>query len=248
MDEQELRSLFSAAPGDAPSPTFSQDDVVRESRRQTVRRRNRITAGVSAAALVVVGFGAYGVLSGGTPQSLTSAQDNAAPAQSGRGSGQPGRGPGTSSSRWGVTELLFFATPAGGRAETGRPASWPKAPPGANRWTGSSPSPSLASSPSPSPFPGLPRAAPVRRRRGPRGSRSRAARWPRRCTRRASRWSSSPSRPARSPRRWPPRPVDRWCWSACLPPERRRRTRARWTRSRTISRPASEPGSARLAE
>jgi len=93
MDEQELRSLFSAAPGDTPSPTFSQDDVVRESRRQTVRRRNRITAGVSAAALVVVGFGAYGVLSGGTPQSLTSAQDNAAPAQSGRGSGQPGVDP-----------------------------------------------------------------------------------------------------------------------------------------------------------
>ncbi|MEV7093880.1 hypothetical protein AB0M80_13690 [Amycolatopsis sp. NPDC051045] len=92
MDEQELRSLFSAAPPEAPSPTFTQDDVVRESRRQTVRLRNRITAGVSAAALVVVGFGAYGVLSGGTPQSLTAAKDNAAPAQSGPGSGQPGDG------------------------------------------------------------------------------------------------------------------------------------------------------------
>jgi hypothetical protein len=88
MDEQELRSLFSAAPGDAPSAGFTQEDVVRESHRQTVRRRNRITAGVSAAALVVVGFGAYGVLSGGTP-GLNSAKDNAVSAQS----GQPGLGP-----------------------------------------------------------------------------------------------------------------------------------------------------------
>ncbi|VVJ23183.1 Uncharacterised protein [Amycolatopsis camponoti] len=93
MDEQELRSLFSAAPPDAPEPTFSQDDVVRESRRQTVRRRNRITAGVSAAALVVVGFGAYGVLSGGTPETLTSADNGAMASQSGPGSGQPGLSP-----------------------------------------------------------------------------------------------------------------------------------------------------------
>ncbi|MGW3992938.1 hypothetical protein ACWEF6_05560 [Amycolatopsis sp. NPDC004772] len=91
MDEQELRSLFSAAPPDAPSPTFSRDDVVRESRRQTLRRRNRITAGVSAAALVVVGFGAYGVLAGGTPEALI-ATDNAAPAHSGPGVAQPGDG------------------------------------------------------------------------------------------------------------------------------------------------------------
>ncbi|WP_103347854.1 hypothetical protein [Amycolatopsis sp. CA-128772] len=93
MDEQELRSLFSAAPPDAPSPGFGHDDVVRESRRQTARRRNRITAGVSAAALVVVGFGAYGVLSGGTPESLTAARDNASSTQSDAGSAQPGDGP-----------------------------------------------------------------------------------------------------------------------------------------------------------
>ncbi|RSD19826.1 hypothetical protein [Amycolatopsis eburnea] len=92
MDEQELRALFSAAPPEAPEPTFSQDDVVRESRRQTVRRRNRITAGVSAAALVVVGFGAYGLLSGGTPGLLTAAKDNAVSAQSEAGSAQPGDG------------------------------------------------------------------------------------------------------------------------------------------------------------
>ncbi len=93
MDEQELRSLFSAAPGDAPSPGFTQDDVVRESRRQTVRRRNRITTGVSAAALVVVGFGAYGLLSGGTPESMTAAGDGVLSSQSGPGSGQPGISP-----------------------------------------------------------------------------------------------------------------------------------------------------------
>ncbi|SFW56488.1 hypothetical protein [Amycolatopsis australiensis] len=91
MDEQELRSLFSTAPGEPPAPTFTQNDVVRESRRQTVRRRHRITTGVSAAALVVVGFGAYGLLSGGTPESLTAAKDNTA--QSAPGSGQPGIGP-----------------------------------------------------------------------------------------------------------------------------------------------------------
>jgi hypothetical protein len=90
MDEQELRSLFSAAPGDVPEPSFTQGDVVRESRRQTVRRRNRITAGVSAAALVVAGFGAYGQLSGGIPKSMTAA-DNAA--QGRPGSAQPGDGP-----------------------------------------------------------------------------------------------------------------------------------------------------------
>jgi len=91
MDEQELRSLFSAAPGDAPEPSFTQGDVVRESRRQTVRRRNRITAGVSAAALVVAGFGAYSQLSGDTLKSMTAA-DNAVPAQGGPGSAQPGDG------------------------------------------------------------------------------------------------------------------------------------------------------------
>ncbi|MFB9684081.1 hypothetical protein [Amycolatopsis plumensis] len=91
MDEQELRSLFSAAPPDPPSPTFGRDDVVRESRRQSLRRRNRITAGVSAAALVVVGFGAYGVLSAGTPKSML-ATDNAVPAHSGPGVAQPGDG------------------------------------------------------------------------------------------------------------------------------------------------------------
>ncbi|WIX86567.1 hypothetical protein [Amycolatopsis sp. DG1A-15b] len=91
MDEQELRSLFSAAPPDVPSPTFTTDDVVRESRRQTARHRNRITAGVSAVALVVAGFGAYGVLSGGTPKSMTATSDNGA-AQAGPGSAQPGDG------------------------------------------------------------------------------------------------------------------------------------------------------------
>ncbi|SEF28742.1 hypothetical protein SAMN05421837_104298 [Amycolatopsis pretoriensis] len=93
MDEQELRSLFSAAPPDAPEPGFTQDDVVRESHRQTVRRRNRITAGVSAAALVVVGFGAYGLLSGGTPESMTAAGDGAMSSRSAPGSGQPGISP-----------------------------------------------------------------------------------------------------------------------------------------------------------
>lgn len=89
MDERELRSLFSAAPGDAPEPTFSRDDVVREARRQTVRHRNRITAGVSAAVLVVAGFGGYGLLSGGTPKPMTAANGDAV-SSSELGSAQPG--------------------------------------------------------------------------------------------------------------------------------------------------------------
>ncbi|EOD65903.1 hypothetical protein [Amycolatopsis vancoresmycina] len=91
MDEQELRSLFSAAPPDAPPPAFTRDDVVRESRRQTVRRRNRLTAGLGAVVLIVAGFGVYGVTSGGNPGSLTAAKDNAG--QSDAASGQPGDGP-----------------------------------------------------------------------------------------------------------------------------------------------------------
>ncbi len=64
MDEPELKSLFSAVPGEAPPPSFTASDVVRESKRQTLRRRNRIAVGGSAAILVVAGFGVFGVLSG----------------------------------------------------------------------------------------------------------------------------------------------------------------------------------------
>ncbi|MGW3961902.1 hypothetical protein ACWED2_18915 [Amycolatopsis sp. NPDC005003] len=91
MDEQELRSLFSAAPGDTPEPSFTQGDVVRESRRQTVRRRNRLTAGLGAAVLVVAGFGLYGQLSGDIPKSMTAA-GNAVSAHGSPDSGQPGDG------------------------------------------------------------------------------------------------------------------------------------------------------------
>jgi len=91
MDEQELKSLFSAVPGDAPPPTFSASDVVTESKRQTVRRRNRIAVGGSAAILALAGFGVFGVLSGLDldlgPKGTSS--NDAAIAQAGPGAGQP---------------------------------------------------------------------------------------------------------------------------------------------------------------
>ncbi|MFI5607445.1 hypothetical protein [Amycolatopsis sp. NPDC051903] len=64
MDERDLETMFSGAPGDVPPPTFDVDDVVRESKRQTLRRRNRIAAGGAAVALAAVGFGTFGLVAG----------------------------------------------------------------------------------------------------------------------------------------------------------------------------------------
>ena len=93
MDEQELESLFSAVPGDAPPPTFTASDVVTESKRQTLRRRNRIVVGGSAAILVLAGFGVFGVLSGLHlelgPRAASSGDAAVAQSQSGPGAGQP---------------------------------------------------------------------------------------------------------------------------------------------------------------
>ncbi|SEP52232.1 hypothetical protein [Amycolatopsis saalfeldensis] len=88
MDERELETLFSGAPEAAPPPTFTKDDVVRESKRQTQRRRNRITAGAGAFVLVVVGFGTYGLVSG--PGDRAAVMNSAvAPAQPGASAARP---------------------------------------------------------------------------------------------------------------------------------------------------------------
>src|SRR6266496_2372657 len=90
MDEQELKSLFSAVPGDAPPPTFTASDVVTESKRQTVRLRNRVAVGGSAAILLLAGFGVFGVLSGlDLHLGPKATSGDAAVAQSGPGAGQP---------------------------------------------------------------------------------------------------------------------------------------------------------------
>lgn len=93
MDEQELKSLFSAVPGDAPPPTFSASDVATESKRQTVRLRNRIAVGGSAVILVLAGFGVFGVLSGLHlelgPTGASSNDAAVAQSQAGPGAGQP---------------------------------------------------------------------------------------------------------------------------------------------------------------
>ncbi|WP_329069260.1 hypothetical protein [Amycolatopsis sp. NBC_01480] len=88
MDEREIESLFSGAPETAPPPTFTKDDVVRESKRQTLRKRNRITAGAGAFVLVAVGFGAYGLVSGSGDRGAVM-NSAVAPAQPGASAARP---------------------------------------------------------------------------------------------------------------------------------------------------------------
>jgi hypothetical protein len=88
MDEREIESLFSGPPEAAPPSTFTKDDVVRESKRQTLRKRNRITAGAGAFVLVVVGFGTYGLVSGSGDRAAVM-NSAVAPAQPGASAARP---------------------------------------------------------------------------------------------------------------------------------------------------------------
>jgi hypothetical protein len=115
MDEREIKTLFSGAPEDAPPATFTKDDVVRESKRQTLRRRNRIAAGGGAVVLVAVGFGAYGLIAGSGDGS-SAGTSALAPAQPGASAARPlGTGNGEAPN--------FSAQPSqqgdGGTAKTG---------------------------------------------------------------------------------------------------------------------------------
>ncbi|MEU4669323.1 hypothetical protein AB0F91_15375 [Amycolatopsis sp. NPDC023774] len=103
MDERDAESLFSGLPGAVPPPSFTKDDVVREARRLTLRRRNRIAAGGSAVALALVGFGAYGLVAGtgGQPDSAAVMNSAEAPAQPGGSAARP----------WGTGEGNFPALP-----------------------------------------------------------------------------------------------------------------------------------------
>lgn len=88
MDEGELRQLFREAPGEAPEPTFTANDVVTASRRATARRRAAVT-GVAAAVVLVAGVGGtLGVLLGeGSGDRVGAPAPALAPEQ-----GQPGDG------------------------------------------------------------------------------------------------------------------------------------------------------------
>ncbi|WP_033290062.1 hypothetical protein [Amycolatopsis jejuensis] len=88
MDEREAETLFSGAPGEVPPATFSVDDVVRRSKRETLRRRNRVTAG-AAAVLVLAGFGVWGIVGLSGEKSDSMANSAAAPAQPGASAGRP---------------------------------------------------------------------------------------------------------------------------------------------------------------
>ncbi|MBN9746344.1 hypothetical protein DMP23_35560 [Amycolatopsis sp. A1MSW2902] len=88
MDEREAETLFSAGPGEVPPPTFSVDDVVRRSKRETLRRRNRITVG-AAAVVVAAGFGTWGIVGVSSEKSDSSANSVAAPVQPGGSAARP---------------------------------------------------------------------------------------------------------------------------------------------------------------
>ncbi|MFD9961163.1 hypothetical protein [Amycolatopsis sp. NPDC058986] len=92
MDERDLETLFSAAPGEPPPSTFSESDVVAESKRQTARRRSRLAVSTSAVVLVLAGAGIFGIVSNaqfGAPDSASSGvRANSAPAPE-----QPSAGP-----------------------------------------------------------------------------------------------------------------------------------------------------------
>jgi hypothetical protein len=61
MDEKKLAELLKEAVADAPPPTFTQDDVARESERQRVRRRNGLLGGSAFGVAVLAGATALAV-------------------------------------------------------------------------------------------------------------------------------------------------------------------------------------------
>ncbi|GAA3557962.1 hypothetical protein GCM10022222_46920 [Amycolatopsis ultiminotia] len=91
MDEQDVGKLFSGAPGEVPPPTFDVADVVRRSRRETLRRRNRFVAGAGAVVLVLAGFGTWGIVSGvgGKSDSSSVLNSAGAPAQPSASAARP---------------------------------------------------------------------------------------------------------------------------------------------------------------
>ncbi|GAA4538851.1 hypothetical protein [Amycolatopsis samaneae] len=92
MDERDLETLFSAAPGEPPPSTFTESDVVAESKRQSARHRSRLAVSTSAVVLVLAGAGIFGIVGNvdfGGPKSASSGiRANSAPVP-----GQPSAGP-----------------------------------------------------------------------------------------------------------------------------------------------------------
>jgi hypothetical protein len=94
VDERELRSLFTIAPGEPPPPTFDATDVRAASARATARRRTRLLAGGGVAVVVLFAAGLIGVLLARQVDHGPTAGVAGAPAQHQvSGSGQPGQAP-----------------------------------------------------------------------------------------------------------------------------------------------------------
>lgn len=80
MDEQRLADALLAATTDVPPPSFDHADVVRSSRRITMRRRSAL-AGGALAVLAVVGVGVAGGLTDGGRGEIASSAAAPAPAR-----------------------------------------------------------------------------------------------------------------------------------------------------------------------
>jgi hypothetical protein len=91
MDDRELETLFTAAPGDPPPATFTANQVVAASKRAQAKRRSTIMAACGALIVVFGGFGVFAAFTSpgsGTPNTASSAGDAQVSAQSGV-AGQP---------------------------------------------------------------------------------------------------------------------------------------------------------------
>jgi hypothetical protein len=62
MDDRELETLFTAAPGDPPPATFDTSDVIAASKRAQARRRSAIAVVCSCFVVLLAGAGAFTVV------------------------------------------------------------------------------------------------------------------------------------------------------------------------------------------
>ncbi|GLY67375.1 hypothetical protein [Amycolatopsis taiwanensis] len=78
MDERDLSTLFQAAPGDPPPPTFDLSDVTAASARARARRRSALVTAAACVVLALAGFGVSRIPFTGSSTSQVAGQAPAA--------------------------------------------------------------------------------------------------------------------------------------------------------------------------